>query len=357
MRRTVPESPRRSATPHGPRLIAAPGVDVTLSPHRLIALCVPLAVGCVTAPPKPTPKPVTPPEQVVAEPPPPEALPEFAPAADAPPPRALLTLGLSRPVGRAVAEESRKKLTDYLSAQLGGEVQTRIFDSGDALAAAIVSGEVEAAWLTPLAYVRAAQQTPITPLVKLSRRGFTNYRSVIFAKKGTKAKKAADLKKKKMAWVGKGSASGRLFPEALLRRLKLDPDKHFAKQVEAADHKEVCQLVLDGKVDAGATLSDEVKDGEKPIPDGCREAGFDPAKFVVLERTDAIPNDVIAVRADVPGVVAEKVREALFDLSKLADAPKDIDEIFQADGFAPASDADFEVVREVEAMLKAQKQK
>ena len=321
----------------------------------LLALSLASLVACATAPKPPPPPPPTPPEQVVAEPPPPEALPDFKPADEAPPPRALLVLGLSRPVGRAVAEESRKKLTDYLSAQLGGEVQTRIFDSGDALAAAIVSGEVEAAWLTPLAYVRAAEQTPITPLVKLSRKGFTNYRSVIFAKKGTKAKKAADLKKKKMAWVGKGSASGRLFPEALLRRLKLDPDKFFAKQVEAADHKEVCQLVLDGKVDAGATLSDEVREGEKSIPDGCREAGFDPAKFVVLERTDPIPNDVIAVRADVPQVVADKVRQALTDMSQLPDAPAEIEEIFQADGFAPAADADFAVVREVEAMIKAQK--
>ena len=47
------------------------------------------------------------------------------------------------------------------------------------------------------------------------------------------------------------------------------------------------------------------------------------------------------------------MRQALIGLSQEPDAPAQIEEIFQADGFAPVADSDFAVVREVEAMVKA----
>jgi phosphonate transport system substrate-binding protein len=266
------------------------------------------------------------------------------------PPRPLLTLGMSRPVGRTVADASQAALDAYLSQKLEGPVVTRVFDDAAALAAALVAGEVEAAWMTPLAYVRATERARIQPVVKLSRGGFTAYRSVIFARQG-KFKATQELKGKKMAWVARGSTSGRLFPELHLRKAGLDPDTFFAQQVEGADHREVCLLVLEDQADAGATLSDELPPGQSPVADGCREAGLDPAKFVVLERTDPIPNDVIAVRRDLPALVVTHFRDALLALGATPTGLAEIKDIFQADGFADVTDADFVAVREVEALL------
>lgn len=267
-------------------------------------------------------------------------------------PRALLVLGMTRPIGAQAAIFSAKQLNNYLSRQLGGEVVTKLYDDSTALGDALSAGVIDAAWLTPTAYVRASERAAIKPIARLSRGGYTSYRSVIFTKTGSKLLKLDDLKGKKMIWVAPGSASGRAFPRAHLKKIGKDPDRLFAAQNDAPDHREVCLAVLDGRADAGASLSDERPSGEKPIVDGCREAGLDPALFTILERTAPIPNDVIAVRADLPEVVESRVRDALLQMAGSDEGQQQLKEIFRADGFGGVTDADFAPVREVQMLLE-----
>lgn len=325
-----------------------------LHPRQLLvpALVVVLAACAPARSARPPAQPAAPAPVIVAQPdelPPPDSDAAFD-AAPSQPARPLLTLGMTRPVGRSVADASQAALDAYLSQKLGGPVVTRVFDSPISLAAALVDGEIEAAWMTPLAYIRAAERATIVPVVKLSRGGFTTYRSVIFAKKG-RVRSLRDLKGKRMAWVGRGSASGRLFPEVHLRKLGTDPGTFFSAQIEGSDHREVCLAVLNGAAEAGATLSDEVHPGQNPVVDGCREAGLDATKFQIVERTDPIPNDVIAARKDLPQVVVDHFRDALLELGTTPEGIQETKDIFQADGFASVIDEDFSVVREMEATL------
>lgn len=269
----------------------------------------------------------------------------------APEPKPLLTFGLARPVGPDVTPVHQEGLGEYLSEALGGRVVMRLYPSPTSLAHAVVRGEVQAAWLTPLAYVRAATNAPLLPLAKVSRDGFTTYRSVIFVKADSGLKRLEDLRDKRFAWAGRGSASGRLFPEAHLRRQEILPDVWFSAQVNAASHREVCLMVLNGAVEAGATLSNEPKPGAEPVVDGCREAGFDPAAFVAIERTDAIPNDVVAVRSDLETVLADDLRTALLGMTQEANVAEHVRALFNADGFVDVADGDFDAVREVESLL------
>lgn len=272
--------------------------------------------------------------------------------ADTAPPRPLLTFGMTRPIGATAAIFSAKQLNSYLSKQLGGEVTTQLYDDAAALGDALSTGSIDAAWLTPTAYVRASERASIKAVARLSRGGFTSYRSVIFTKATSKAVTLDDLRGKSMVWVAPGSASGRAYPRAHLKKLGKDPDTFFGKQIDALDHHDVCVSVSNGASEAGATLSDERPAGEKPIVDGCREAGLDATQFRIIERTSPIPNDVIAVRAELPELIEGRVREALLQMGGTDDGKVQLKEIFRADGFSGVTDADFAPVREVQMFLE-----
>lgn len=264
---------------------------------------------------------------------------------------AILTLGMTRPIGAQAALFSAKQLNAYLSKQLGGEVATKLFDNSEALGDALSAGVVDAAWLTPSAFVRASSRAAVKPIARLSRGGFTSYRSVFFVKKDSKADKLADAKGLRMGWLPKGSASGRAYPRAHLKRQKIDFTTFFGTSAEFGDHRELCQAVLDGQVDVAASLSDERPPAEAPIVDGCREAGLDPTLFKIIERTSAIPNDVVAGRATLDAALETRVREALLQMAASDDGRTQLKEIFRADGFGGVTDADFAPVREVEMFL------
>lgn len=318
---------------------------MTLSPRITVAFLLSLS-ACATGR-KAVQSDAPPPADVVTA----VARMETAPAPVAPEPKPLLTFGLARPVGPDLAPVHQEGLGAYLSEALSGRVVTRLYPSPTALAHAVARGDVDAAWMTPLAYVRAAEKTKLVPLAKVSRDGFTTYRSVIFAKADAELKTLDDLRGKRFAWAGRGSASGRLFPEAHLRRRNIQPDVWFGAQVHAASHREVCLLVLSGAVEAGATLSNEPGPDEAPVVDGCREAGFDPSAFVALERTDAIPNDVVAVRSELEAHLTNELRAALLGMTPEAEVAEHVRALFNADGFVEVSDNDFATVREVESLL------
>lgn len=268
------------------------------------------------------------------------------------PPKALVTIGIARPIGAQAAIASAKRLNAYLEPQVGGQVTTRLYSNAAAIGGALASGEIDAAWLTPTAYLAARDKSPIIPIVRFSRGGFTAYRSVFFTKAGMKASKFDELKGKRMGWGAQDSSSARLYPRAHLKGKKIDLAKFFSANLDFADHRAVCDAVARGEVDVGATLSDERGPGEKRMVDGCIAAGLDGAQFKVIEEIGPIPNDVIAVRADLPEAIVSRVRETLLKMGATDEGKAQLKEIFNADGFAPASDDDFTPVRTLRAFME-----
>jgi phosphonate transport system substrate-binding protein len=267
----------------------------------------------------------------------------------------LLQLGMTTPTGQDMAQFSADELNSYLSAKLGGPVSTKLYPDANALGEALASGAIEAAWLTPPAYVRAAAKGSVMPIARLARHGLTSYRSVIFTVAKSKAKTLKDLSGKTLAWIGPTSASSGLYPTLMLRMDGKDPETYFKKQFTFADHSEVCKAVLEGKADAGATFADETTGGAGLMVDGCREAGYDPKQFKVVVHTDSIPNDVIAVRQDLPAPVTSHLQEALLEMATTDAGKTQLKDIFHADGFGKVADSDFGPVREAVKLLDANK--
>lgn len=258
-----------------------------------------------------------------------------------------ITLGLTRPMGEEAAQAGASELTAYVSKRLGSGSGARVFDDPAQLADALAKGTIDAAWLTPGAYVKAREANPgVIPLVKLMRGGATSYRSVFFSRRDAGGSMAI-FRGRRLVLIAKGSMSGRLYPLVYLNNAHIDAHAFFGQLLEAKDHREACQMVLDGKADLGATLSDD-NGSVLAQPDGCREAGFDVNQFAVVATSGPVPNDVIAVRAGLEEDVRARLTQLLTGMPLDDGGKAALKSIFRADGFGPASDKDFDIVRDME---------
>jgi phosphonate transport system substrate-binding protein len=274
--------------------------------------------------------------------------------AGAPPPptKKPLTFGISHPYGEEQAKQAAALIGPYLTKALGSQVTVKVFPTYDELSDALATNNVDLAWITPVAFVRAAQkQRDVTALSKAMRAtdGGLFYRSVFIVKADSKVTDLKGLAGKKVAWVNKLSASGYLFPRALLKEQGLDPDKHFAGEAFGGDHPAVCKAVRDGTADVGATFASESRDGAALEATGCADAG-PVSDFKVIASSSNLPNEVIAHSPEFPPARVNDVVMAFGRMGLSPEGKKLLAEGFRAQGFGVAVEGDFD---QVTALLKA----
>jgi phosphonate transport system substrate-binding protein len=263
-----------------------------------------------------------------------------------PPAKKPLTFGISHPYGEAHAAQAKALIEPYLSTALGSPVTVKTFETYEALSEALATNQVDLAWITPLAFVQAAQKNrDVTAISKAMRAsdGGLFYRAVFIAKASSPLADVKALKGKRVAWVGKSSASGYLFPRALLKEQGLDPDATFSGEVFSGDHPAVCKAVREGAVDVGATFAAEPKEGQPLVATGCEDAG-PVSDFKVLASTNNLPNEVIAHSPEFPVFRLNDVMMAFGRMGQSTHGQKVLAEAFRAQGFGVAVEGDFDPV-------------
>lgn len=257
-----------------------------------------------------------------------------------------VSFGLTGYAGAASARSDSAALRAYLSEKLGRTVTTRVFKDYESLASAVAAGEVDVAWMQPLALVAAKRKGAVTPLVKAVRHGLPFYRGVLFTKADQKGEGLKSLEGLRVAWVDAHSAAGYLFPRAALVRAGLKPASFFASESFAGDHDAVCRAVLEGKADVGATFADDRPDGQKMLVDGCvQSVGAEAASGLKIVSTSApIPNDAIAVRPGLASAEVARLRSVFLGLSGNEDGRSLLGRVFKSEGFVEVGPSDFEPV-------------
>jgi len=268
-------------------------------------------------------------------------------------PKASITFGVSQPNGPGRAAEAKAALEPYLSEAMHRPVKVVVLASYEDLAQALAAGKVDLAWAEPVAFVVAQQKNhDVQAIAKALRHGKLFYRAAIFVRADSPAQALADLRGKSFAWVSKTSASGYLFPRALLISQGIDPDAAFRSQSFAGDHPRDCEAVRQRKADAGATFSDERPRGEKPLADGCAESP-PVSDFRVLAVSAPIPNDVIAARPSFDERVAESTLQVFAQMSQTEAGRKVLHDVFRVDGWGLAVAGDFAAVAEAMKVASA----
>lgn len=229
-------------------------------------------------------------------------------------------------------------VNEYLSEAIGRSVTLFIAKSYGDLRAEMEAGRVDLGSFSPFAYVDAARGAKITLIAQSILDNSAFYRGVIIVRRDRGIAKLADLEGRRFAFVDAKSASGYVYPRAMLIEKGLDPAKFFREAVFGGNHGKVVAMVLRGEVDGGATY-----DGALPYAKGQGERVED---LAVIAETDPIPHDAITVRADLDPALAAKVQAALvaFAASEkgkaiIARSKKKLS------GYVVAEDAKFEVVR------------
>ncbi|MEP6637528.1 MAG: phosphate/phosphite/phosphonate ABC transporter substrate-binding protein, partial [Acidobacteriota bacterium] len=119
---------------------------------------------------------------------------------------------LSEPEMRAEFEP----LMSYLSAALGQKVVLYIAPNYGELRTQMESGVVDIGSFSPFAYVDAARGLKIRIIAQSILEGSATYRGLIVVRNDSGLKTLADLRGKRFAFVDPKSASGFVYPRAML---------------------------------------------------------------------------------------------------------------------------------------------
>ncbi|MGD1019506.1 MAG: phosphate/phosphite/phosphonate ABC transporter substrate-binding protein [Verrucomicrobiia bacterium] len=249
-----------------------------------------------------------------------------------------LKFGFTPVLGQEAERAEFEPLTSYLTDAIGQKVVLYVAKSYGDLRTQMEAGDVDIGSFSPFAYVDAARGGKIRIIAQSMIDGSASYRGIIVVRKDGGLTSIADLRGKRFAFVDPKSASGYVYPRAMLVEKGINPDNFFKETIFAGDHKKVIAAVLNGRVDAGATYDNALGIA--------KAAGMLSDNLRVIASTDPIPHDAIAVRIGLDETLAKQIQTALVNLNKteagrrvVANSKKKLS------GHVIAEDSTFDVVR------------
>ncbi len=148
---------------------------------------------------------------------------------------------------------------------------------------------------------------------------------------------------KSIAFTSATSTSGGVFPQLQLLNAGIDLENDINFEY-VGSHDNTVAAVYNGDFDIGLSYDDARRTLRKDQPD----VGD---KVIVFNITSEIPNDVVAVRGELP----DNLKQAVYDATEAYLATDEgeavFDEIYGWTGIRPAIDSDFDVVREAAKKL------
>lgn len=251
-------------------------------------------------------------------------------------------------IGFIPAEDSRamvrqsQAIFDIVTKHTGMKVDAFVGSDYNATIEALRAGHIDVALLGPFSYVLATTVAPVEAfaVTVIARTMQPSYKSIIIASKDSNINSLADLKGRTFAFVDPGSTSGFMVPSAAFIKAGITPEKDFKQVMYSGGHDATIVSVGSGKVDAGS-VADRIYER------GCAKGLADCNKLKVVWTSPAIPNDPLLYRRNLPEDMKAKIREAFFSVKNLA-----FGEMGTVARFDPATDKDYDPIREIASALK-----
>ena len=215
------------------------------------------------------------------------------------------------------------------------------------------TAKIDFAVLSPLNLIQAEKEMDVKVLLKKVYGDSEFYFSAILVGQKSKIKSLKDLENKKIAFVDPQSASGFLYPHAMLKKAGVDWSK--VQALFLGTHTKAVEALLKGEVDAAAVWADDPQKNQgawtaAEIPEAQR------SNLKVLKYSDPIPNDAIVVRGDIHKAHPEEVLKFMDAFIDLSDDPdKILKEVFGVDKLTTATSRHYDVVRELDKLMKEEK--
>jgi phosphonate transport system substrate-binding protein len=235
-------------------------------------------------------------------------------------------------IAKALQEELHIPVNVYISKNYTGLVE------------AMKTKKVDFAFLTAMSYVFAEKEAGAKVLLKqVWEQPF--YYSVILTKKNSKLKTLDNLNGKRIAFVDEKSTSGYLYPQVQMKKRKIIPsEKKFS-----GSHTQSVAWLDQSEVDAIAVFANDKKGQSNAYLKYSKEKNPE-KKVQILWVSEPIPNDPFSVRQDFYDQYPKTTHNLMFALIDVVDklkSNKDVKETIGAQGFIPATQKQYDSVREV----------
>ncbi len=249
--------------------------------------------------------------------------------------------------------QNAQPLVEVLQKQLQMDVQPFVATDYTGVVEALRSNKLDIAFLTPASYVLAKNEANVRVALKSERKGSPYYYAAIITRADSGIKRLEDLRGKTFAFGDPLSTSGNVFPRKMFHEHGIDPVRDFKQILYSGGHDATVLAVLNGKVDAGATYANS--------PDGRDTAWMrylknpgEIEKIYAIAFSEPIPADNIVISAGLDERIAKKVEEIFLELSRDPQGTKMLRDLYQIDGFVPATDKDYDSVRQAFAIAGIQ---
>ena len=239
----------------------------------------------------------------------------------------------------AVMHHRLTPLTKYLSETLKRSVTLKLSPNLSAAADDVAKGEVELAYLTPVAYLKSHAKGDTQLVVKTLTNKQASFQLMIAVRKDSPIKRVADLKGKTFAFGDKA---------AILQRAVVVgagmPLEKLGEYKFIGHYDNIAKGVANGDFDAGILKDRTAADWQSK---GLR----------ILYSSPPLPPYNIAASSKVDPRLLKQIRQAFLDLDIRNPAHKAVIQALDAeyDGFAPTSDAEYDVVRKLIAPFEEKK--
>jgi phosphonate transport system substrate-binding protein len=164
-----------------------------------------------------------------------------------------------------------------------------------------------------------------------------DFKGIIIVRKESGLAHASDLKGKSVSYPSPTALAACIMPQYFLHRSGINVNADIENRYVGSQESSIMNVCL-GKTEAGATWPPPWRAFQKDHP---REA----AELKVLWETESLINNSVMMRDDIPAQVGEQVRRLLLELSATTKG-KSILAGMETARFLPASDADYNVVRQ-----------
>lgn len=196
-----------------------------------------------------------------------------------------------------------KPLFDAVTQATGLHFDIKVGQTYATVIEAICSDVVEIAWFGPASYLPAKERGCAELLAVDVHHGKSTYYSGIYAAKDSGIAALTDLKGRTVAFGDANSTSSFVYPVAMILAAGLDPVNDLGAIRMTGSHANSLKALAEGQVDAAAASFDSF---EKAINAGTISAD----NFVVVAKSDPIPNPPLAMSTKLPAEVKQKLRDA-----------------------------------------------
>lgn len=224
------------------------------------------------------------------------------------------------------------------------DVKIYVTTSYSAEVEAMRADKLEAGEFSPFSYILAhaiAQAEAVATLAD-AKGTPTTYTAGIVTWPGSGITSLAEVAGHSFGYSDPASNSGHLFPAYALKKAGINPDKGV-RPLYSGSHTASFEALRNHKVEAAELNSQQI--------DSSKVAGiYRPEDIVELWRSDPIPEDPIAVRANLDPGFKARLTHVLQTLD-LSGLPEDDKKLIAGVSFVPTTDARYDLIRDVAKTL------